>query len=312
MNISLQTFVGAVAVTAAVGLSYTSLQAAHHQSEGLGKYTTRVQESRLFVDGGTRLRCDLFFSTPDGTSAVARKDSLIAQQVPAFVWQYSGLLPVSDYLKTVAIHSVATDQKIERWQDVQHTFYEGLRAEGVADADAKIAFAGAYAFAPRWPLIELVEMPDEQSIPDTILYSVEVTGPAKKGLSIDDYRAMSRDILDSPQDVTLQDIRGIVDAVDAGEGGYEESGLLVKLMNKIKGAATFGKASSETAQAEATQSESVVVDIEPVRLEVAALDAAKVANQKKEDGSGDWVAMPDGSAVLREVAELAQKSSLKL
>lgn len=316
MNISQQYFAGAVAVTLAVGLSYTSLQAEHHKTECAGKYTTRVQESRLFVDGGTRLRCDLFFSTPDGRVAVAKKDSLIAQQVPAFVWQYSGLLPVSDYLKTVAIHSVATDLKIERWQEVQNTFYNGLRAEGAADADAKIAFAGAYAFAPRWPLIELVQIPDEQSIADSKLYAVEVSGPAKKGLSVEEYRALSRDILDSPQNVTLQDIRGIVDSIDAGEGSYEESGLLFKLMKKIKGVTATERA-SDSGSTETAQSESMVVDIEPVRLEVAALsasdkDVAAKQNAQSDERAGEWVAMPDGSAVLREVAELAQKSSLKL
>jgi len=302
MNISQQSFAGAIAVTLAIGLSHTSVQAAHHKAENLGKYMTRVQESRLFIDGGARLRCDLFFSTPGGDVSVARKDSLIAQQVPAFVWQYSGLLPVSDYLKTVAIHSVATDQKIERWQDVQNTFYKGLRAEGVADADAKIAFAGAYAFAPRWPFIELVAIPDEQSIPDTELYSVEVTGPAKKGLSVEEYRAMATDILESPENVTLQDIRGIVDAVDAGEGSYEKTGLLLKLIKRIEGAAPGPGAS---------QPESMLVDIEPVMREVAALGVDK-AELPEEEGSDEWVSMPDGSAVLEEVENLAQKSSLRL
>jgi len=278
MNISHRLSVGAVALCVTAGLAYESLQAAQHQDSldlespdhhDIGKYSTRVQESRLFVDGGTRLRCDLFFSAPDGTKTVAEKDSLITQQVPAFVWQYSGLLPVSDYLKTVAIHSVATDQKIESWQNVQQTFYDGLRAEGAASADAKIAFAGAYAFAPRWPLIELIEIPDRLNIPDTVLYSVAVSGPANKGLSIDDYRALARDIIDSPQNVTLSDIRGIVDSVDAGESDYKKSGFLVKLKNRIQ---SIVKSKSASA-----------------------------------DDSDEWVVMPDGSAVLRKVATLAQK-----
>ena len=171
MNTLHQLSAGALAVSVALGLTVSSPDAIGNQHQQcVGEYTTRVQESRLFVDDGTKLRCDLFFSTPDGKTVVAKKDSIIAQQVPAFVWQFSGLLPISDWLKTVAIHSVATDQKIERWQTVQTTFYHGLRAEGAAKADAKIAFAGAYAFAPRWPYVELVEIPDEQNIPDTILY----------------------------------------------------------------------------------------------------------------------------------------------
>jgi len=264
---------------AAVSVLSTSLEATHH-NEMLGKYTTRTAESRLFVDtdDGTRLRCDLFFSAADGKTIVAAKDSLVVQQVPAFVWQFSGLLPVSDYLKTVVIHSVATDQKIDSWQDVQHTFFSGLRAEGAARADAKIAYAGAYAFAPRWPLVELVEKLDGVNIPDTKLYSVVVTNSAGQGLSVEDYRALARDILESPQDVTLQDIRGVVDAVDAG-AEYEKSDLQVRQRN------------SQPADAE--------VD------EVALVESKETTEASPED----WAAMPDGSELLRKVASLARKSS---
>lgn len=270
MKISHRLSVAASAVAVTAVLSYTSLQAAHHQS-GVGEYSTRVQESRLFSesDGGTTLRCDLFFTSADGKTAVAEKGSQVTQQVPPFVWQYSGLLPISDYIKTVAIHSAATHHKIERWQDVQHTFYNGLKAEGVEDMDAKIAFAGAYAFAPRWPLVELVEITDELKMPDTRLYSVAATGPAQKGLGIDDYRALSRDIMDNPQDVTLSDIRGIVDAADAGEGNYEKSGFFAKLTKKIKGV---------------------------------------LERQPQSKISEDWVVLPDGSAVLAKVDKLAQES----
>jgi hypothetical protein len=295
MKISHRLSVSAVAVGLAAGLSYTSIQAAHHQDspdqdghdqDSVGEYITRGRESQLFLDGGTRLGCDLFFSMPDGRTALAKKDSLVTQQVPAFVWQFSGLLPVSDFLKTVAIHSAATDEKSERWQDVQHTYYNGLRAEGVAEADAKIAFAGAYAFAPRWPLIELVEIPDIKNIPHTKLYTVAVTDPARKGLSIDDYRAMARDILDSPENVTLQDIRGVVDAVDAGQDGYEETSLLVGLMNKLKGAEQSG------------------IVAEP---EIGAAGSASDTKSGSDGtGSDEWVHLPDGTAVLENVESLGK------
>lgn len=288
---------GAVAAGVVACLAFTSTQAAHHQTE-VGEYSTRVAESRLFVDGGTRLRCDLFFSAPDGAQSVAKKDSLVVQQVPAFVWQFSGLLPVADYRKTMAIHSAATDRKVARWQDVQHTFFQGLRAEGAAATDAKIAFAGAYAFAPRWPYIELIEIPDELAIPDTRLFAVSATDPARKGLTIADYRSMARDILDNPQNVTLQDIRGVVDAVDAGEGGYEKSGLLISIVDKIKRVATHSQAGSE------------IVDLEPLRVELETM--AKQGGEKvelsPENDPEEWVTLPDGSSVLKNVSELAQQS----
>ena len=256
--------------TVAVGSTAGSTKAAHHCGDMFGKYTTRTSESRLFVDGGTRLRCDLFFSTADGKTSVAEKDSVITQQVPAFVWQFSGLLPVTDYLKTVAIHSFATEQKIDRWQDVQSTFYSGLRAEGANNMDAKIAFAGAYAFAPRWPLVELVEIADDANVADTKLFSVFVTNPAGKGMSVEAYRAMARDIFDNSQNVTLQDIRGIVDAVDAGETEYEESSSLIKSAKEIKNTDTRQSAEFDT----------------PTELLFTIGDEAKTEN---------WIAMPAGS-----------------
>ena len=291
---------GALAVSVMLGLTVSSPDAIGNQHQQcVGEYTTRVRESQLFLDDGTKLRCDLFFSTPDGKTAVAKKDSIIAQQVPAFVWQFSGLLPISDWLKTVAIHSVATDQKIERWQSVQTTFYHGLRAEGAAKADAKIAFAGAYAFAPRWPYVELVEIPDEQNIPDTILYAVEVTNAARKGLSIDDYRAMSRDILENHKNISLQDIRSTVDAVDAGQSSYAESGFLVNPAAKIEDIEGI---------------EGVDPDFEEIDLNVidsgeeATATAGQVeAGPQEESDRDDWIVLPDGSMVLEEVGNLAER-----
>ncbi len=205
-------------------------------SANLGEYTTRVPESRLFVNGGRILRCDLFFSAPGISPAVAPKGSELMQSVPPVVWQYSGLLPVSDYLKTVAIHSVASDEKIRPWQEVQSLFYSGLRAEGAYDADAKIAYAGAYAFAPRWPLVELKEVVEEEIIyPDTVLYEVQYTAPKMKGLSLEDYRALALQILDQPDAVTLDDIRSVVDSADAANVKVRERASLGGIGNTNTG-----------------------------------------------------------------------------
>jgi len=151
-------------------------------------------------------------------TVVAPKGSKLGQSVPPVVWQFSGLLPVSDYLKTVAIHSVSSDDKIRPWQDVQHTFYDGLRVEGVNDIDAKIAYAGAYAFAPRWPLVDFTEVDEaEPAYPDTVLYSVEYVQPAMKGMSLESYRMLALQILEQAGDVSLKDIRGVIDAADSSK-----------------------------------------------------------------------------------------------
>ena len=112
-------------------------------------------------------------------------------------------------------HSVSSESKESAWQDVQLAFYNGLRAEGAQDSDAKVAYAGAYAFAPRWPLVELIDITVPERDKDTRLYKVNYVPAETKGVSIEEYQALSRDILADPQSVSLQDIRGIVDAADA-------------------------------------------------------------------------------------------------
>lgn len=191
--------------------------AANHPSS-FGEFATAVNENQLFITDKeiTTLRCDLFFSaTGSDQQWVAPKGTVVSQTVPSFVWQYSGLLPVSDYLRTVAIHSVSSDTKENAWQDVQLAFYNGLRTEGAQDPEAKIAYAGAYAFAPRWPLVELVDITVPERDKETRLYKVNYVPAETKGISIEEYQALASDILDDPGSVSLQDIRGIVDAADA-------------------------------------------------------------------------------------------------
>ena len=200
-------------VTVNAGMS----NAANHPSS-FGEYATAVSESQLFITDKaiTTLRCDLFFSEAGSEQQwVAPKGTVVSQSVPSFVWQYSGLLPVSEYLRTVAIHSVSSEAKESAWQDVQLAFYNGLRTEGAKDPDAKIAYAGAYAFAPRWPLVELIDITVPERDKETRLYKVNYVPAETKGVSIEEYQALARDILDDPESVSLQDIRGIVDAADA-------------------------------------------------------------------------------------------------
>ena len=198
--------------------------AANHPSS-FGEFVTAVNESRLFITDKeiTTLRCDLFFSAAGSDQQwVAPKGTAIRQSVPSFVWQYSGLLPISDYLRTVAIHSVSSDAKENAWQDVQLAFYNGLRTEGAPDAEAKVAYAGAYAFAPRWPLVELIDITVPERDKETRLFKVNYVLAETKGVSIEEYQALARDILDDPQSVSLQDIRGIVDAADASANSQQQ------------------------------------------------------------------------------------------
>lgn len=216
-----------------------------------GTYSTTVPEDRLFIEDGTKLRCDLFFASADQGKLVAPKGSRVSQTVPPFVWQYSGLLPVSDYLKTVALHSVSSEDKERAWQDVQLTFYNGLRAEGARDHEAKVAYAGAYAFAPRWPLVEFVDITDPERDKESRLYRVEYIMANPKGVSIEEYRTLVEDIVANSEAVSLSDIRGIIDAADAAKAeGSENSSWLQKIWRNEAPADTKTDAKSVQAEEE--------------------------------------------------------------
>ncbi len=202
------------------------LSVASDDSE-FGEFTTRVAEDRLFVENGRVLRCDLFFTASGRETVVAPKGSELDQSLPPVVWQYSGLLPVTDYLKTAVIHSASSELKEQSWQDVQLNFYDGLRVEGASELDAKIAYAGAYAFAPRWTLVELIQVDEPEPVyPGTVLYRVEYTEPAPASMEVEGYRDLSLQILQQPEELSLQAIRSVVDAADNMEAKSMERASL--------------------------------------------------------------------------------------
>jgi len=202
----------AVGITLLITVSMTG--AADHSERG--EYKTHALESELFVENGQVLGADLFFSKPGMDTLIAPRGSAVTQSVPPVVWQYAALLPVSDYLRTAAIHSVSTDEKIRTWQDVQSTFYSGLLAEGVTDMDAKIAYAGAYGFSPRWSLVEFRRISEKvPDFPNTELYSIDYIQPAVKGMTLESYRQLALQIFQRPEDFTLEDIMTFVDVADS-------------------------------------------------------------------------------------------------
>ena len=181
-----------------------------------GEYETKAADDELFAESGRVLTSDLSFSRPNMETVVAPEGSRVTQSVLPIVWQFSALLPLNDYLKTAVIHSVGSDEKIRPWQDVQTTFYEGLLVDGASDMDAKIAFAGAYSFSPRWALVELIRIDEAVPVyPGTELYSVKYFLPATKRMTLDGYRKLALEILRKPEEFTLDDIKTAVDAVDS-------------------------------------------------------------------------------------------------
>jgi len=181
-----------------------------------GEYETKAADDELFTESGRVLTSDLSFSRPNMETVVAPEGSRVTQSVLPIVWQFSALLPLNDYLKTAVIHSVGSDEKIRPWQDVQTTFYEGLLVDGASDMDAKIAFAGAYSFSPRWALVELIRIDEAVPVyPGTELYSVKYFLPATKRMTLDGYRKLALEILRKPEEFTLDDIKTAVDAVDS-------------------------------------------------------------------------------------------------
>jgi len=197
-----------------------------------GMFTTSVSEDHLFENGGRVLQADLTFSQAGTVILFAPKGTELEQTVPPVVWQYSGLLPISDYLKTVAIHTVASQNRDRSWQQVQRTFHDSLIVEGASEMDAKIAYAGAYAFAPRWPLVDLVEAQvDPRPFPDTVLYEVQVTEPGKRGTNLESYRLLALQIFQSPDTVSLDEIMAVIDNNDAIDARARELGTLGGISN---------------------------------------------------------------------------------
>ncbi len=201
----------AVGVSLILALSITN--AAGHSERG--EYTTNAQGG-LLVENSRVLSGDLFFSKPGMETVVAPKGSELTQSILPVVWQFAALLPVTDYLQTAAIHSVGSNEKIRPWQEVQNTFYNGLIVEGARDRDAKIAYAGAYGFSPRWSLVEFTRIAEAvPAYPNTELFSVEYIRPATKGMTLEAYRKLALNILQRPDDFTLDDIRTVVDEADS-------------------------------------------------------------------------------------------------
>ena len=110
---------------------------------------------------------------------------------------------------------------------MQSFFYNGLRAEGAGDAHAKVAFAGAYAFAPRWPLVEFTKVIEDEILKsESVLYDVSYIQPPLKGLTLEEYRTLAAEIVDQPEGFSLQDIRVVVDAADEARSSSAEKASL--------------------------------------------------------------------------------------
>lgn len=249
---------------------------ASFQPDAIGTFSTATAEDRLFIKDGTELRCDLNFTSGYTDPWLVPKGSQVVQSVPPFVWQFAGLLPVNSYLKSVALHGYGSEQKERPWQDVQVAFYDGLRAEGAREFEAKIAYAGAYAYAPRWTDVEFIDVTVPARDKGTRLYKVKYNEPALKKLSVDDYRALVRELVDNPERISLEDIRGIVNDADGG------GGVGVRL----------------TAD-EVLESSENVIDIEATEfMKPEAID---------DKEAGNWTLMPDGSSLLRSVESMVEK-----
>ncbi len=312
--------------------------------ESFGSFSTAVPETRLFGGSGSQLRCDLFFTMADSERWVAPKGSLVEQSVPAFVWQFSGLLPVGDYRKTLAVHSHYTDTQERSWEDVQEVLYNGLRAEGAREFEAKIAYAGAYAFAPRWTDVQLVDVADPTRDKHSVLYDVIYREPAPKGVSIDDYRALVRELMDDPERVTLQDIRGVVDAADAVKDGkpivtaglsagavtpaevalpaaldrvgdsVEPTGVVVDLSGIEVDGQLIEKPVPEMEKPMTPTTLEQQQSVQPSGVEVPVVHPAQMDEQSRSifppetmpdsAGEGVWMELEDGSMVLKKVDEI--------
>ena len=271
-----------LSVLGVTSLAFVAITNASDHSN-LGMYTPSVSEAKL-ISNGNILRRDLQFSVPGSESVVAREGSELKQTVPSVVWQFSALLPVNDYIKTAVIHSTSSDEKIRSWQDVQNTFYTGLRVEGALDSDAKIAYAGAYAFSPRWALVQFTEVEEEVTVfPDTILYKVDYIQAQEKGMTLDEYRALALKILQEPESVSLENIRSVVDAADAAKASEGNGPDSTSEIGNAK--ADPGQSKPDDVLAEAQTDDSLVDGQTASQAETSTDSTSTDSNSEDEQGT---------------------------
>jgi Protein of unknown function (DUF1353) len=70
--------------------------------------------------------------------------------IPRAFWTIIGAPFTGRYREASVVHDYYCETKSEPWQVTHRAFYDGMRANGVDPATAKVMYAAVYGFGPRW------------------------------------------------------------------------------------------------------------------------------------------------------------------
>lgn len=107
-----------------------------------------------FLDDGRlcELLADYAYIQSNETRWLAPKGTKVdGASIPKVFWSLIGGPFEGKYRNASVIHDRYCDTHERPWRDTHRMFYEAMRCNGVAIAQAKIMYYAVYRFGPRWP-----------------------------------------------------------------------------------------------------------------------------------------------------------------
>lgn len=111
-----------------------------------------------FVSGNPRpvfrLSAPFGFKDPAGQVwQVPAGETVDGASIPQLFWSFIGGPFEGNYLYASVVHDYYCRAKTRSAEDTHRTFYYGMRAKGVAEAQAKKMFWAVSTFGPKWQLV---------------------------------------------------------------------------------------------------------------------------------------------------------------
>lgn len=116
--------------------------------------------------------------------------------IPQAFWSLIGGPFTGKYREASVVHDHYCKTKTETWQDTHRVFYDGMRANGVAESLAATMYGAVYFRGPRWILTKSK---------DGLVSSVSGTPLPLRDIKINIVELASR------PNITLEEVRGAID-----------------------------------------------------------------------------------------------------
>lgn len=117
-----------------------------------GQYFGSVQAEWEPDGRNMRLLSEFVFVDPRGRRWIAPKGTEVnGASIPGSLWSIVGGPYEGKYRDASVIHDTYTSAPyVETWEKVHYMFYEGCRADGLGETEAKLMYYAVYHFGPRW------------------------------------------------------------------------------------------------------------------------------------------------------------------